>query len=583
MGSSHSSGSHSLVQDGAAHDPGAPSLRFHRICGDNIRLEEEGFRARRPDSFCKGVLFSNRPIVPGEKVCFRVTDLSSKWTGALRVGFSAHDPAIMGSGSHLPKYACPDLTSKPGYWAKALPERYVEQNVLIQYHVLSNGEVHIGVNGQNKGEFFSGVDARRPLWALIDLYGNCAGIELIDVRRSLNNFHRVTHMTEQEQIRHLVLQQQQRHHLIQQQQQQQQQPQQQQYQQLYQTVIPTTADPQVQLINGRMAGMTLRRNSQQQQRILVERHEEQFLRDQQQLAPPQLLLPSLPPATNAVQPQPPAPPSTENFLPLRHNLHAAFRPLCFHFCTGRYVSLSESSMVASRHADEFAQGYVFTAAPIRVGERIVVQILGTESSYIGSMAFGLTNADPSSFDTRELPEDADALLDRSEYWVVSKDVASSPGVGEELSFLVQRDGSVEFSKSGQPPQVFMHVDVSQRLWAFFDVYGHTSKIRILGSTPDPLTREQLPPPAPVQSGGQLPPAPSPLVNINSTAADDASGAHPVIECTVCYERPVDCAIYTCGHMCMCYGCAMQQWKGRGGGFCPICREDIRDVIRTYRA
>ena len=30
-------------------------------------------------------------------------------------------------------------------------------------------------------------------------------------------------------------------------------------------------------------------------------------------------------------------------------------------------------------------------------------------------------------------------------------------------------------------------------------------------------------------------------------------------------------------------CAKQQWKGCGGGFCPICREDIRDVIRTYRA
>ena len=35
----------------------APPLRFHRVCGENIVLEGEGFRARRVESFCKGVLF----------------------------------------------------------------------------------------------------------------------------------------------------------------------------------------------------------------------------------------------------------------------------------------------------------------------------------------------------------------------------------------------------------------------------------------------------------------------------------------------------------------------------------------------
>lgn len=55
------------------------------------------------------------------------------------------------------------------------------------------------------------------------------------------------------------------------------------------------------------------------------------------------------------------------------------------------------------------------------------------------------------------------------------------------------------------------------------------------------------------------------------------------ECTVCYEKPVDSVLYMCGHMCMCYECALQQWRGRGGGHCPICRASIRDVIRTYRS
>lgn len=67
------------------------------------------------------------------------------------------------------------------------------------------------------------------------------------------------------------------------------------------------------------------------------------------------------------------------------------------------------------------------------------------------------------------------------------------------------------------------------------------------------------------SRGDLPPGPS------------------LHECTVCYEKPVDSVLYMCGHMCMCYECALQQWRGRGGGQCPICRAVIRDVIRTYRS
>ena len=95
-----------------------------------------------------------------------------------------------------------------------------------------------------------------------------------------------------------------------------------------------------------------------------------------------------------------------------HNRSNTFRPMSFHFCTGKNATLNESSMVAARNPEEFAQGYVFSAAPVVVGERIVIQVLGIEDSYVGSLAFGLTNCDPSSVDTRELPEDSDLLLDR---------------------------------------------------------------------------------------------------------------------------------------------------------------------------
>ena len=103
--------------------------------------------------------------------------------------------------------------------------------------------------------------------------------------------------------------------------------------------------------------------------------------------------------------------------------------MTFHSNVGKNVKLDGSATVAVRHVDEFAQGYVFSQHTITPGERLVVQVLANEDSYIGSLAFGLTNTDPGTFDASLLPEDSDLLLDRPEYWVVSKDVANSPAQG----------------------------------------------------------------------------------------------------------------------------------------------------------
>jgi protein neuralized len=83
---------------------------------------------------------------------------------------------------------------------------------------------------------------------------------------------------------------------------------------------------------------------------------------------------------------------------------------------------------------------VFTARPIQLGEKVVIQVLATEPMYVGALAFGLTSCDPAMIQGADLPDDADLLLDRPEYWVVSKDVASFPQRGDELSFCVTHTG-----------------------------------------------------------------------------------------------------------------------------------------------
>jgi len=48
-------------------------------------------------------------------------------------------------------------------------------------------------------------------------------------------------------------------------------------------------------------------------------------------------------------------------------------------------------------------------------------------------------------------------------------------------------------------------------------------------------------------------------------------------CCACRVSTVDCVLIRCGHMCLCFGCAEEQWVGCGMGVCPICRNPIQSI------
>ena len=230
---------------------------------------------------------------------------------------------------------------------------------------------------------------------------------------------------------------------------------------------------------------------------------------------------------------------------------ATFSPLC----TGANVNLSQDCEVATRRETEFCNGYVFLDSPMQPGESLVIRVLETESTYIGSMAFGLTSADPKNLRSSELPEDSDILTQRPEYWVHSKDVLPDPQEGDEISFTLARDGSVSCSVNGGSQKYLFHTDVSMPTRPFIDIFGIAQKIQVLGIKPSVQKKE-------------------------AKSCSPANFAQTT-ECVICYESDVDCVLYSCGHMCMCFQCAVQQWSSNGE--CPLCRASIRDVIRTYRA
>ncbi|VDM52250.1 unnamed protein product [Angiostrongylus costaricensis] len=160
-------------------DTRLPQLAFHSVHGQNVVLLNGGRVARRKESFCKGLAFSNRPISINENVCIRLTEVSTSWSGVLRFGVTNVDPESY-RNVQVPKFACPDLTSKEGFWAKALPERYSVEGNILHFYITHSGDLYYGVNGVHKGVFLIGINVSLPIWIIVDIYGNSVAVEFVD-------------------------------------------------------------------------------------------------------------------------------------------------------------------------------------------------------------------------------------------------------------------------------------------------------------------------------------------------------------------------------------------------------------------
>ncbi|XP_064600662.1 protein neuralized-like isoform X2 [Liolophura sinensis] len=515
-------------------------LQYHSTHSENIEIVSEKRVARRFESFCKGICFSSRPVAINEKVFVKFKETSTSWSGVLRFGFTSVDPATVRS-SDLPRYACPDLTNKPGHWAKALSERYAVTGNLLVFSVSRSGEVSYSLNGEDKGFFFGGVNVNEPLWALFDVYGNTVAVELVNPEtQPLNNLSSLMCPT------------------------------------------PTqtcSLSPQLPVVGDLPS----------------------HLANALTITPPDYVSSGL----------------------TRYHLNINFSPMPLHRLCGKNVKLSPDRTIGIRSREDFCNGYVFTDRPLSCGEKIVLQILGLDDTFDGGLGFGFTSCDPDTIQQEALPDDSDLLLDRMEYWVVNKDVCRNAEVGDELGFTLTVEGEVKYSRNNHRVCTLMHVDRTLPLWAFFDIYGSIQKVKLLGVVPAVTHRtnqrahstsflegsitvalppRQTPVPA-LQSGTMIHPAPllrstsvptpprhppmekSPSqgpsqiqegMEERSPMADNADN-----ECTVCYERAVNSVLYTCGHMCMCYECAILVQREKDA-LCPICRQKIKDVIKTYR-
>ena len=216
-----------------------------------------------------------------------------------------------------------------------------------------------------------------------------------------------------------------------------------------------------------------------------------------------------------------------------------------------------------------------------------------------SLGLGCTTCDPSALDRQlDLPDDADELLDRPEYWIVYRNVFAKSAtankgqqsssssssssshhhvsLADELCFkLDERTGNLHFYiNSSLVTECLFSVDITQRLWFFFYLNGKINAIRLIpscNSSSTPLSHQQ-------QSGADTSISVSRRQHRPSSALIDYYKAQimcvedehqvelqPAVkstanksvnynqdECKVCWSAPIECVLYSCGHMCLCW-------------------------------
>ncbi|XP_063301635.1 E3 ubiquitin-protein ligase NEURL3 [Pelobates fuscus] len=151
-----------------------------RVRGQHISWGRCLHHAERCHSFQNGLLFSDRPLRPQEKLWVRIVKDDPRWYGGLRLGFTSVDPDSL-NPAELPPFACPNLTILNGYWAICIPEELSKIGALISFWVNRKGQALC----QRKEDpqpiaLFDGLPRNMPLWAIVDVYGQTKAVQLID-------------------------------------------------------------------------------------------------------------------------------------------------------------------------------------------------------------------------------------------------------------------------------------------------------------------------------------------------------------------------------------------------------------------
>lgn len=551
-----------------------PPVQFHHVHGPNVQLHKNKFVARRTQSFCQALVFSNRVILPNERVYIKVLEIAKGWSGTIRFGFTSVDPVTL--RYQMPKHACPDMTNAGHTWARALADEVIKRNSVIHFSYNTNGFIHYGINNQDCGIFHANVNTNQNLWFIVDIYGLTAAVELIDPR--IHNHHHAT------------------------------------------------SDLDISLDEGGFSSTMFKSTSAMDEllsqhialRAKKKRSRKSNTRQAMELA--QLYhqhrhhLPEgviLPPGSIGYTAA-----AAHHQGPLLPNLSSVMLP------SAQQNIYSPMPMINNRPEHDYYQIMTNQATPNNRAQRqadprhnsslISTQadssLTSSSSSAARMMHSSAFNSSPISAAAAEAANSSTTGRRGARRRVASATVDEQAEICQQLSSLQmnQSDNVAQTSAAAAVNTTTTSTRQHQQYSAFKASSSSANKPSGSSSSshhPVAAARRRLqssiePNKADRSSSGAAQVASSssstlkakarqsvkssaPATKSSSTAASGRENNSPQSkDCPICFERPINCVLYQCGHMCTCYECGVKQWRTQQRT-CPICRTIIKDVIKTY--
>lgn len=152
-------------------------MRFHHVHSSAVHSKQNYSVVERDiNQLGHGIVFTSQPINIGQRIRLRLIKTNIKCVGTLRVGLTIHDPKTLRE-ENLPKFSCPDLSNREGFWVKALPATYARISDTVTFYVNSRGVLHYLVGGLHKGSLLAKLPSSRPMWMIFELFGDVIGLE----------------------------------------------------------------------------------------------------------------------------------------------------------------------------------------------------------------------------------------------------------------------------------------------------------------------------------------------------------------------------------------------------------------------
>lgn len=574
-----------------------PPVQFHHVHGKTAQLSGDNFVARRTSTYCQAIVFSNRIILPNERVYIKVLELAKGWNGTIRFGFTSVDPATL--SVKMPKHVCPDMTSAKHTWARALADEVVRKNSIIHFSYDKQGFIHYGINNQDCGIFCANVNTSQHLWFVVDIYGLTAAIELIDPRA------RSTVPTRNASLDLSALSEDDWHTLA-------------------------MADPHtIFKTTGAMPGEHTAPNAGRSHRRSIATSRSSFRRrfgaaprshfftdhlkfslssGSHRLAPAQTddYLPNIHSAMFPVAQQniySPMPNNSNNItINSNNNNGNTIRQQQARDAHDYYQIMSNQQQQQQQHshystyADSNYHYYrsqqaaqATPSGPTTTTATPTNASLETSTNSFQPNVSSIQHQQSNQLVQSISPSNRRATKASSRMATISDEQQEHQQIchqldGLQLSAVSSASSDMNVSQSHQQQQsksslsttaVSSGAPVAATRKRLQNVTNSNSTSSSSGSTKTkPQSNSQASNKSSKSRGFKSTNATSSISNNQNNQPP------PTKDCPICFERPINCVLYQCGHMCTCYECGVKQWRTQSRT-CPICRTVIKDVIKTY--